>query len=87
MFFVALPEASRADPILDRGFSLSSRQASGVTARKASALSARSAVAAAPSAPSLVPAASRRGALQVVAANPRGLRAVPARAWLSSWSA
>ena len=41
-------------------------------ARKASALSARSAVAAAPSATVAVPAASRRGALQVVAANPRG---------------
>jgi hypothetical protein len=43
-----------------------------VPARKASALSARSAVAAAPSATVAVPAASRRGALQVVAANPRG---------------
>ena len=41
-------------------------------ARKASALSARSAVAAAPSATVAVPAAPRRGALQVVAANPRG---------------
>ena len=66
------PRASRADLIIPDFPLFSPPQARGVTARKASALSARSAVASAPVSAVVGAAPASRGALSVVAANPRG---------------